>query len=49
MKPENLEREHTLVTAGARFDDLRMRDALADDGPGGAPPLTRDAALETLA
>ena len=27
--PEDVEREHTLLTATARFDELRLRDALA--------------------
>lgn len=27
--PEDVEREHTLLTATARFDQLRLRDALA--------------------
>ena len=47
--PRELEPQHTLVTAVARFDDLRMRDALADAGPGGSPPLTREESLELLA
>ena len=54
--PEDVEREHTLLTATARFDELRLRDALApgpvvaDEGPDqGAPSLTRQEALELLA
>lgn len=50
MTPDDLERQHTLVTATARYDELRMRDALAamnpdaDDGP-----LTTQEILEMLA
>ena len=40
---EELERRHTLASAVARFEDLRLRDSLAD------PPLGRDEALELLA
>jgi hypothetical protein len=51
--PDELERHHTLATATARYDDLRMRDALAaiaDEGAdGSAPALTREEALELLA
>jgi hypothetical protein len=38
-----LDREHTLLTAVARFDELRTRDALAE------PPLGRAESLELLA
>jgi hypothetical protein len=41
--PEALEREHTLVTATARLDQLRMWEALGD------PALGRQEALEALA
>lgn len=41
--PDALEREHTLRTAVARYDELRAQDALAE------PPLTREQALELLA
>jgi len=47
-----LEREHTLSTAVARFNDLRVRAALAcpDDGPAdGDRLLARGEALELLA
>ncbi|RZU51920.1 hypothetical protein EV385_3757 [Krasilnikovia cinnamomea] len=48
--PDELERQHTLVTATARYDELRMRDALAamatDDE---TPHLTREESLELLA
>ncbi len=49
--PDDLERLHTLSTATTRYDELRMRDALAtmagEHGPGA--PLSRDEALEMLA
>lgn len=41
--PEDLEREHTLRTATARYDDLRTRDTF------GPPPLSKEEALEMLA
>ncbi|GAB1689272.1 hypothetical protein [Krasilnikovia sp. M28-CT-15] len=48
--PDELERRHTLATATARYDELRMQDALAamaaDDE---TPPLTREESLELLA
>ncbi len=43
MTPDAAEREHTLRTAVARYDDLRLRDSL------GEPALSRDDALELLA
>jgi len=55
MTPDVLERETTLLTAVARFDELRTRDAMAppSEGPLGRDaeftPLTRDEALELLA
>jgi hypothetical protein len=47
--PEQLDREFTLLTAAARYDELRMRDALAP--PPGEPGdrLTSDEALQMLA
>ena len=49
--PDDLEQLHTLSTATTRYDELRMRDALAtmagDHGPGA--PLSREEALEMLA
>src|SRR5947199_1378065 len=45
MTPETLELEHTLATSVARYDELRLRAALADD----AAPLSREDALELLA
>ena len=45
--PDDLERQHTLATATARYDDLRMRDALAGMTDGGG--LSREDALELLA
>jgi hypothetical protein len=53
--PGSLERQHTLATAVARYDDLRARDLLAstaagmDDDPFGPGPLPRQEALELLA
>jgi hypothetical protein len=53
--PDELERQHTLSTATTRYDELRMRDALAamaGDSPpmtGDSPPLSREEALEMLA
>ena len=51
--PDELERQHTLQTAVARYDVLRTRDALAspnDEGePPDASPLTTQEALEMLA
>jgi hypothetical protein len=52
--PDDLEREHTLSTATSRYDELRMRDALAAmageaDGDDATPALGRDEALEMLA
>jgi hypothetical protein len=44
--PDTLEREHTLLTAAARVNDLRLREALGD---GRTPPLTREEAVELLA
>jgi hypothetical protein len=54
--PVGLERQHTLATAVARYDELRLRDLLApgaDDLPAGELPesaaLSREEALELLA
>jgi hypothetical protein len=50
--PDEMERQHTLLTAAARYDALRTRDALAPPTDPQAPPdvaLTRDEALELLA
>jgi hypothetical protein len=55
--PDEMERRFTLLTATARYDQLRTRDALAppiedEDGDGGPPdaaPLSREEALELLA
>ena len=48
--PDEFEREHTLATATTRYDDLRMREALAamaeDDH---APALSAEETLELLA
>jgi hypothetical protein len=46
IEPDELEREHTLLTAAARYDGLRAREALAgeDTAPGGdAPAAGREA------
>jgi len=54
--PASLEHQHTLATAVARYDELRMQDLLApgvDDlpaeEPSGPGPLSREEALELLA
>ncbi|GAA3753500.1 hypothetical protein GCM10022225_42750 [Plantactinospora mayteni] len=56
--PDELEQRFTLLTAAARYDQLRLRDALApagdepDDDAGADPdarPLSREEALELLA
>lgn len=50
--PDELERQHTLFTATTRYDELRMRDALAtmaDEANGRGSALTREEALEMLA
>jgi hypothetical protein len=52
ISPDELEREHTLSTATSRFDELRMRDALAamtGETEGDASPLSREETLEMLA
>jgi hypothetical protein len=49
--PDEVESQHTLMTAAARYDELRTRDALApplDAMPAGTP-LTREETLEMLA
>jgi hypothetical protein len=48
--PDELERQHTLSTATTRYDELRMRDALAamaEDST--ARPLSTEETLELLA
>jgi hypothetical protein len=54
--PDDLERQFTLLTAAARHDQLRMRDALAPPGEepmdgddGESRPLSKEEALELLA
>ncbi|WP_248958718.1 hypothetical protein [Sphaerisporangium perillae] len=60
VTPDGLEARFTLLTAAARYDALRTRDALAspafgspgypeDDAGPPAPPLTPEEALEMLA
>lgn len=48
---DELEREHTLLTAAHRYDDLRLRHTLLGSGPPseGDVHLPRDEALELLA
>jgi hypothetical protein len=48
--PDELEQQHTLSTATTRYDELRMREALATmaEEPGD-DALTRDETLELLA
>jgi hypothetical protein len=48
--PDALEREHTLSTATTRYDELRMRDALATMADAdGTPPLSQAETLELIA
>jgi hypothetical protein len=48
--PDELERQHTLSTATTRYDELRMRDALAAMAEDGAArPLSTEESLELLA
>jgi hypothetical protein len=48
--PDELEQQHTLSTATTRYDELRMRDALAAmAGDADNPPLSREETLELLA
>src|SRR4051794_663184 len=48
--PDDLERLHTLSTATTRYDELRMRDALAAmSAEDHADALTSDESLELLA
>jgi hypothetical protein len=50
--PDSLEGQFTLLTAAARYDELRSRDALAqplDDPYTGTPSLEKEEALELLA
>jgi hypothetical protein len=48
--PDELESQHTLSTATTRYDELRMRDALAAmAGDRTAPALSRPESLELLA
>jgi hypothetical protein len=50
ISPDDLEREHTLSSATTRYDELRMRDALASvHEHGDGVPLDREEALEMLA
>jgi hypothetical protein len=50
--PDDLERHHTLSTATARYEELRLRDALSapeGDEAFGAPPPSLEDSLEMLA
>jgi hypothetical protein len=48
--PDELEQQHTLSTATTRYDELRMRDALAAvSASAEAPALSREETLELLA
>jgi hypothetical protein len=48
--PDDLERRHTLSTATTRYDELRMRDALATmSSDEHTPALTPEESLELLA
>jgi hypothetical protein len=47
--PDELERQHTLSTATTRYDELRMRDALATMTEDAQTPLSRGEVLELLA
>jgi len=47
--PDELERQHTLSTATTRYDELRMRDALATVTDDAQSPLSREEVLELLA
>lgn len=47
--PDELEQQHTLSTATTRYDELRMREALASVSDDGGDALTRDETLELLA
>jgi hypothetical protein len=47
--PDELERTHTLSTATTRYDELRMREALAAMDGDGESPLGREESLELLA
>jgi hypothetical protein len=56
VAPDDIEGQFTLLTAAARYDELRTRDALAprtgagpDEDAGTAPPLSREEVLELLA
>ena len=51
--PDEVEKQHTLSTATARYEELRMRDAVAamtdEEGGEGAAALSREETLEMLA
>jgi hypothetical protein len=43
--PEEVERQHTLRTAVARYEELRAREVLADSAEGNAPDVAADERL----
>ena len=47
--PDELERQHTLATATTRYDELRLRDALAIVAEDNQAPLSGAEVLELLA
>lgn len=49
VSPDELERRFTLMTAVARYDELRARDAFASPDDPDEQPLSRAEALELLA
>ncbi|WP_067495816.1 hypothetical protein [Actinoplanes sp. TFC3] len=49
ITPDELEQQHTLSTATTRYDELRMRDALASVTQEAGKPLSRPEMLELLA
>jgi hypothetical protein len=49
LTPDDLERQHTLSSATTRYDELRMRNALAEMAGKRGEPLSRAEALEMLA
>jgi hypothetical protein len=48
VTPDELERQHTFMTAAVRYDELRMRESLAEEGLGHGEALELLALQETL-
>jgi hypothetical protein len=48
VTPDELDRQHTFMTAAVRFDELRMRDSLAEEGLGHGEALELLALQEAL-